>query len=230
MALLKEVTLNGRTYEIYYFTGAVADEKKWSETEVTGSGGGGGGYTVGGTGFTSPGYMNIKSKTKRFDQIILQNKEGKEQSFEFQDWGISCRLGNTLTVLWAIPKGKEWGPYVLVYNHQSGDHYMGNELIKMFLPGRFTLPLLGRNMSWWPLAAIFIVPPVWYAIWGMVAPENFIFGWILLASPFLGFFGMRKVAEIQGRKKAEAYLNGGPDELMRTVEETRSEAPVPAEA
>jgi len=85
MALFKEVTLNGRDYELCYFTGAVADEKKWSETEVSGSGGGGGGYTAGGTGFSSPGYVDIKSKTKRFDQFILQNKEGKEQSFQFQD-------------------------------------------------------------------------------------------------------------------------------------------------
>lgn len=225
MTVLKKVNLNGRNYEIHYFTGTVVDEKKWSETEVSGSGGGGGGYTVGGTGFNSPGFVDVRSSTRQYDQIILQNREGDEQSFRFQDWGIACRTGNVLTVLWAIAKNRKWGPYILAYNHESRDCFMDDELPNMLSPGRVTLPVTGWRLSLLPLAAIPAVPFAFYALWAIiVGQDSALFAAGMLASPFVGFYGTRKIVRNIGQKRADEYIEADPDGLMRALKETRDQA------
>ncbi|WP_321396847.1 hypothetical protein [Emcibacter sp.] len=221
MALLKEVMVNGRIYEIYYFTGAVVDEKQWSETEVSGSGGGG--YSVGNQ--TTPTYVDVRSKTTRHNQFILQGQDGHEQSFSFEDWGISCRKGSILTVMWAIPKGQKKGPYIAVYNHQMKEYFWGDDFAAMFFPGRVTLPLLG-NISWWPVAAFFTTPFVWsLLLWS----EGMGFAVGLLVAPFFSFFGVRMLVKSMARKKVEAYLTGDPDQLGDRLSTTKSEA-TPIEA
>ncbi|MBV1915727.1 MAG: hypothetical protein KUG72_10105 [Pseudomonadales bacterium] len=126
MTLLKEIELNGKEFEIHHFLGVVVNEKKWSETAV--SGGGGGGH--GGHSRTAP----VVSKTTRHDQFILQNYEGKEKSFEFSDINLACREGNTLSVVWGIKKGKNEGPYWWVYNHNSEELFPTKAYSKIFEP------------------------------------------------------------------------------------------------
>ncbi|MFC7048748.1 hypothetical protein [Emcibacter nanhaiensis] len=218
MALLKEVTVNGRSYDIYYFTGTVVDEKQWSETEVTGSGGGG--YNVGGQ--TVGNYVDVRSKTTRHNQFILQGRDGHEQSFTFEDWGITCRNGSVLTVMWAIPKGAKNGPYIAVYNHQMKEYFWGDDFAAMFYPGRVTLPLLG-NTSWWPVAAFFATPFVWSVLlWS----EGMGFAFGLLVAPFFSFFIVRMLAKAKARKILEGYLAGDPDQLRDRVIGTKGEAAV----
>ncbi|MCG5536325.1 hypothetical protein [Ectothiorhodospira mobilis] len=231
MTLLKQARLNGRDYQLHYFTGTVVDEKKWSETEVTGSGGGGGGYSVAGTGQTAPSYSSVTSRTTRHDQIILKNQEGQERSFSFQDWNIQCRKGNTLTVVWAIPAGRDKGPYVLAYNHETEQSFMDETLSRMFMPGRFTVPVLGGNSSWWPYAAILGAPLAWSLLWWILpGGGGMLFGLGLLLSPFAGFFGVRALARSLGQKKAEAYLHSDPLRMMDALRGTRGEAAMPQQA
>ncbi len=215
MALLMDMDLNQRHYEIYYFTGSVVDEKQWAETEVSGSGGGG--YSVGGQ--TTPVHMAVRSKTTRHNQVMLQDKDGHEKSFTFEDWDISCRKGNILTVLWAIPKGQKRGPYILVYNHAMKQFFWGDDFARMFLPGRVTLPLRG-NSSWWPVAAFFATPLVWSLFW----PQGGMFALGLFIMPFVAFFAGRSLVRRMAQRKAAAYLDGDPDKLNHAIDETRAEA------
>ena len=219
MALLKKLKVNGRSYEIHHYTGTVVDEKRWSETETTGSGGGG--YSMGG-GQTSPIYMDVRSKTTRFEKLILQNKEGKEKPFEFRDWGISCRNGNILTVLWAIPEGKKEGPYILVYNHNSDESYWDNDFTRMFYPGRVSFPFFVDNISWWPVAAFFATPFVWSIFW----PNGGAFAVGLLIAPFVSFFGVRFLIHKMAQQKATAFLNEDSGELKRAMVTEREGEPL----
>jgi len=92
------------------------------ETQVHGGGGGGGAYR--GTGTT--GGVTISSTTVVHDQIFLQGKNGKERAFQLQDFDIACREGNNLTVLWAIRKGHESGPYFCIHNHTTSQTFFSD--------------------------------------------------------------------------------------------------------
>ncbi|WP_332911175.1 hypothetical protein [Algoriphagus boritolerans] len=70
-----------------------------------------------GTGGTAP--ISITSKTVIHDQLFLTNSEGKERSFQLQDFNIACRKGNEVTVFWGIKKGKSKGSYLAVKNHTT---------------------------------------------------------------------------------------------------------------
>jgi len=178
MALLQETVINGKEYGVYYFTGKVVSEKKWSEPEVSGSGGGGGGYSHQGTGYSSTSPVNITSTTTRFDQFILQGRDEKEKSFNFQNMNIACRDGNILSVLWGIKKGKDEGPYWFVYNHNSEEIFTTDDYKSVFEPpfwmkasafltGIFIPYLFG--MPWFmylilPFAAVYIHRKYFYVV------------------------------------------------------------------
>lgn len=102
-------------FELHSFSGVVEESGKNLETRV--SGGGGGGATYQGTGGTAP--VTITSKTVIHDQLFLTNKEGKERSFQLQDFNLACRRGNEVTVYWGIKQGKSNGSYLAVKNHTT---------------------------------------------------------------------------------------------------------------
>lgn len=128
-----------KAFEVHQFTGQVAESAKNMETKVTGGGGGGSSYR--GSGYTAP--VSIRSTTVVHDQIFLINKEGKEKSFQLQDFNLACRSGNELTIYWYIRVGSSSGKYFFVKNHSTDTHYTAeNESKVMFLNRAFIL-LLG---------------------------------------------------------------------------------------
>ncbi len=116
---MKTITAGGKTYQLYHTTGKVEETGKNMETKVSGGGGGGGTYS--GYGGTAP--VTIQSTTTIHDQIFLTDNLGNEHSFQLQDFNVACRSGNLLTVFWAIKGTDKTGPYIVVYNHTTGNAF-----------------------------------------------------------------------------------------------------------
>jgi hypothetical protein len=114
-----KVTFNGKTYGLWSVTGRVMDTNTRAETEVHGSGGGGGGFSYQGTGGSSTAPVRITSTTTRYTKIFLLDSDGREHALELIDFDVRCRAGNGLTLVYAIPEGKEDGPFVAAYNHST---------------------------------------------------------------------------------------------------------------
>ena len=119
MAKISEVTLKGMKFGIYSLTGEAKDSRKWTSTEVSGGGGGGGGYVHGGSGYTSTQPVHITSTTTTHDQLFVQGSDGKEICVETSDANLQVRPGHKVSVVWIIKKGKDRGPYCVVYNHNT---------------------------------------------------------------------------------------------------------------
>jgi hypothetical protein len=147
---MKELTIDSKELELYWFTGKVAGSSKNLETTVSVSGGGGGGYVQGGTGYVAPVSISSSSTTTVHDQLFLIDRNGKEKSFQLQDFDIACRETHQVTVLWAMNKGAKEGPYVLVYNHTTKDAAFKEEALSRLLKP--------SKLPYWigSLAAIFL--------------------------------------------------------------------------
>ena len=130
---MRTIQTCNKEYELYWVTGAVAETGKNMETKVHGSGGGSYGGAYGGT---AP--VRISSTTTVHDQIFVVDREGKEHSFQLQDFNVACRTGNEVTVLWAVRKGKKSGPYVVVHNRTTSKTYFQEAALN----GIFSYPLL----------------------------------------------------------------------------------------
>lgn len=118
------------SFELYSFSGTVEESGKNMETKV--HGGGGGGATYQGTGGTAP--VSISSTTVVHDQIFLTRKDGKERSFQLQDFNLACRKGNEVTVYWGIKQGKNEGAYVVVKNHSTDQSFYDEKALrKLFI-------------------------------------------------------------------------------------------------
>lgn len=145
-------------FDLHHFSGIVEESGKNMETRV--SGGGGGGATYQGTGGTAP--VSITSRTVVHDQLFLTNKEGKERSFQLQDFNLACRRGNEVSVFWGIKKGKSSGSYLAVKNHTTEQLFFDdNEISKMFLNlWMQALIVLGG------IIAIFVISYLGYIIGG----------------------------------------------------------------
>lgn len=128
---MKSFNPSGATaFDLHLFSGIIEESGKNLETRV--SGGGGGGATYQGTGGTAP--ISITSKTVIHDQLFLTSKEGKERSFQLQDFNLACRRGNEVTVYWGIKQGSSNGPYLAVKNHTTEQEFFDEgQISKMFL-------------------------------------------------------------------------------------------------
>jgi hypothetical protein len=135
---MREITINGRPFELHAVHGKVAAANKQLETRV--HGGGGGGYAHGGSGYTNA--VHISSTTVTHDQIFVVDGAGREHALRLQDWNIACREGHELTAVWLIRKGKNNGPYVAIRNGTVDEtKYDDKTLAKVHRP-------------LWPLAAL----------------------------------------------------------------------------
>jgi len=57
------------------------------------------------------------------NDIFLQDSSGKEHSYSLSDFNVACREGNELSVIWAIRKGRDRGPYIMVINHTTSNRF-----------------------------------------------------------------------------------------------------------
>lgn len=152
---LRHFDIAGRNYRTHSFTGALLDHKKRSVTEVKGSGGGGSGYTYRGTGMSSQAPIRITSTTTTHDDMILQAADGQEEAFQLLDFDLAARDGHTLTVLWAIKRGKASGSYFAVYNHNTRSNYFQNAAVR-----RLGAPGFLRALGLFILSFVVLTPVV----------------------------------------------------------------------
>lgn len=122
-----------KPFDIYTFTGTVEETSKNMESIV--SGGGGGGATYRGTGGTAP--VTFTSRTVIHDQFFLIDSDGKERSFQLQDFNLAVRKGNLLTVYWGIVSGNQSGHYFAVKNHHTNEFFYQKEVLKNFFMKKY---------------------------------------------------------------------------------------------
>ena len=163
---LSHMTFNGQELEIYAFTGTVADQQSHSETHV--SGGGGGGYVAGGTGYAAS--APVSSTTTHYQNLFLVDEEGNEKLFEFTNFSITCRPGQTISLVGASKEGGADNT-VLGYNHDVNlIYYHKSGIEKLCHPGwRKTLIALAVSFLFISLfglvyAIIFSPLIVWFYV------------------------------------------------------------------
>ena len=115
---MQTLTAGGKIFNLYGITGKVVSQGKYSTTSVSGGGGGGGGpYGE----RVEP--VTITSTTTVHNDIVLADSNGKEHAFSLSDFGIICREGHELSVIWAIRQGRQQGPYIVVINRTTSEQY-----------------------------------------------------------------------------------------------------------
>lgn len=119
MAEMATIKVNSRTLGIHAATGEVMDARKWAVTEVSGGGGSGAVYGANGTVYGGSHTSPITSKTTNHTELFIRSKDGKERVVKLKDEDINVRTGSWVTLLWAIPEGKDGGDYVAILNHDT---------------------------------------------------------------------------------------------------------------
>jgi hypothetical protein len=116
MAQISSINLGSRQIAIHSMSGEVMDSQKWTTTEI--SGGGGRGVISNGSGYIERD--EVKSKTTTHDQIIIRTADGEEESLKVENLNLAVRQGHWVSLIWAIPSGWKEGPFVAVFNHNTG--------------------------------------------------------------------------------------------------------------
>lgn len=108
MSKLATVNIGSRLIDLHAFTGAVVDQTQASETRTT-----------------VHSNNQVTSRTDHYSHIFVRAPNGEERDLEVANMQIGVRREHTVTLLWGIKKGKERGPYVAVYNHDTkGIHHI----------------------------------------------------------------------------------------------------------
>jgi hypothetical protein len=131
MTQITTISLGSRRIAIHSMNGEVMDTQKWTTTEI--SGGGGSGVIHNGSGYIQ--HDEVKSKTTTHDQIIIRTANGEEQSLKVEDMHLVVRQGHWVSLIWAIVGGRKDGPFVAVFNHNTGSlDFIGPGVDKACLP------------------------------------------------------------------------------------------------
>ena len=142
--LIAEGKTLGCMYKIYDRTGTVGHSETRSETELSGDISGGSGYSVGGTGFSTPVSGSISSRTHNYQNIFLTDETGKEHVIELKDFLIPCKQDHKLTLFLLTKGSSEYGSYFMAYNHNTGETYKHGKSIRSELfPIKAFLAVLG---------------------------------------------------------------------------------------
>ncbi|MGB2867999.1 MAG: hypothetical protein WBD36_06090 [Bacteroidota bacterium] len=191
---IDKLETGGKQYGLYWVTGKVVGQGKFSTTHVSGGGSSGDGYTA-----------PVSSSSTIHNDIFLLDLKGKEHSFQLSGWDVACREGHELTVLWAIRKGKQSGHYIVVMNHTTSEQYFDRDSIykKMFwnwsgyliIPVVFSLInlLIGENSKVFD-AGSFITS---FFIWCGVS--------LLITTPILAWIARSEVRRFKSSFKFEDY-------------------------
>jgi hypothetical protein len=173
MTQMATINLGSRQIAIHSMSGEVMDSQKWTTTEI--SGGGGSGVISNGSGYIEKD--EIKSKTTTHDQIIIRTADGEEESLKVEDMNLAVRQGHWVSLIWAIPSGWQEGPFVAVFNHNTGSlDFIGSAVNKACFPmissvfgvAAFFLALIGAFVCFLSsvvLGVLMMAPCAAYFFW-----------------------------------------------------------------
>lgn len=113
-AAVQSLRLGGRSFEFYRREATVLERQRWSETHISSSGGGG--YLDKGSGVVRA--AQVHSHVEDRAEYWVRLDDGIEVDLQVSG-DLRCRPGQQLTLISAIPKGIERGPFLLAYNHQT---------------------------------------------------------------------------------------------------------------
>jgi hypothetical protein len=131
MTQMTTITFGSRRIAIHGMSGEVMDTQKWTTTEI--SGGGGEGVIHNGSGYIQ--HEEVKSKTTTHDQIIIRTADGEEESLKVEDMHLVVRRGHWVSLIWAIVGRRKDGPFVAVFNHNTGSlDFIGSGVNKACFP------------------------------------------------------------------------------------------------
>lgn len=117
-----------RRYELHNVTGFVRSPSKALETRTMVSGNQYG--------------VSSSSTTYVHDQFFIVHPNG-EKPFQVVDFNLAVREDHRLSVVWAIRKGRDWGPYVMFRNHTTNERIVADKVLRgMLRPRIWPLPVL----------------------------------------------------------------------------------------
>ena len=174
MTQLKTITAGSRRLDIHSFSGQVMSAEKWSTTEVSGGGGSGVINQNGGYIKNDP----VKSKTTSHAQILVLAPDGEERSLKLENVELAIRPGHWVSLLCAIRSGRQNGPYVAIFNHNTTSlDFLPDGVDKASLPfvssligglafligffGGLTAVIAGHYV----MALLLVAPCVAYFVW-----------------------------------------------------------------
>ena len=102
MPKINTITIGMRTIDLHAFTGEVVEKGTSTHTQSTVN-----------------NNNQVTTYTSTSSSLFIRSKDGEERSIEVPDMTIGVRQGSTVSLIWGIKKGKDNGPYIAVYNHDT---------------------------------------------------------------------------------------------------------------
>ena len=173
MTQIATIKVGSRQIDIHSMSGEVMHAQKWTTTQI--SGGGGHGVINNGTGYIEND--KVESKTTTHDQLIIRTAAGEEESLQVEDLHLAVRPGQWASLIWAIPKGWKEGPYVAIFNHNTGSlDFISTAVDKACIPmissavavAAFILALIGAFVCFLSsvvTGVLMMVPCAAYFLW-----------------------------------------------------------------
>lgn len=112
---LPTITVEGLVIRLEVFSGVVMEARRWSETEVSSSGGGG--YVINGTGHVSA--ARVSSNVIRHCEVFVRDECGNERSLQLTNVDLPVRHGSRVSTVLGLFDGQREGYYVGLYNHDT---------------------------------------------------------------------------------------------------------------
>jgi hypothetical protein len=177
------VVVDGKPVTIYYQTGTVTATRKQKETQIRSNVQYHGNQAV----------TSTSSSTVDHHELFITDASGREHAFNIIDMDFPVREGNTVSVVWIIPEGKESGPFVQVLNHSTGT--------STYCPEGHLTPLFAKKAMMWgatiggTILGFLIFWPLGFA--GMIGP--FIYFNRRVKKAVKGMFASREYQALQAQ-------------------------------
>lgn len=189
-----QLVIRRNKYQLHKVTGAVVGANKHTETVVSGGGG----------GTSAP--VRIESETFVHDNLVLEDADAKKHSVEVMDFNLNTMDGNILTIAWAIRKGKQRGPYIYIYDHDTRQAYAGTnrfglgKIHQMHTPSFIWDPIVTAALVLLWLVIMEVLPLSAWLVVGVL-----VFGWIF-SIQMRRKIGKAKARRLMQSDEFQAYI------------------------
>lgn len=148
--------VGARRYQLHHAVGLVTDLQRWgSAVSVPTS------QTVTHSDGSQSTVHGSTTRVSNRIQIMLRDAAGRTQDIQLADVELAVAPGQGFAAVWAIRKGGESGPYVILHNHDLGrTQFMAavSDVVKMPMWPAFALgaAVLFVGLPWWAALAALV--------------------------------------------------------------------------